>query len=113
LHGGIQLLDDLDQFGRRFVEVGNQPFQVLRRTIGHIELQSLDLRDKLRIVHRIGEGLCASHRRVPCAEALKRALGDRVTIVVSRDCSHAAVVEQPDAISDALTDCAKTLWPKN
>jgi hypothetical protein len=27
--------------------------------------------------------------------------------------AHAAVVEQPDAISDALIDHAKTLWPKN
>jgi pimeloyl-ACP methyl ester carboxylesterase len=44
------------------------------------------------------------------AEAFKRALGDRVTIKVIRNCSHAAVVEQPDAVSDALIDYAKALW---
>jgi pimeloyl-ACP methyl ester carboxylesterase len=47
------------------------------------------------------------------AQAFRRALGDRVTIVVIRDCSHAAVVEQPDAISDALIDYANALWPKS
>jgi pimeloyl-ACP methyl ester carboxylesterase len=44
------------------------------------------------------------------AKAFKRALGDRVTIKVIRNCSHAAVVEQPDAVSDALIDYAKALW---
>jgi pimeloyl-ACP methyl ester carboxylesterase len=44
------------------------------------------------------------------ADAFKRALGDRVTIMVIRDCSHAAVVEQPHAISDALIDYADALW---
>jgi pimeloyl-ACP methyl ester carboxylesterase len=47
------------------------------------------------------------------AEAFRRALGVRVTIRVIRNCSHAAVVEQPDAISDALIDYAETLWPKS
>jgi pimeloyl-ACP methyl ester carboxylesterase len=47
------------------------------------------------------------------AHELKRALGDRVTIVVIRDCSHAAVAEQPEAISEALIDYALTLWPKS
>jgi len=47
------------------------------------------------------------------AQAFQCALGDRVTIVVIRDCSHAAVAEQPDAISDALIDYADTLWPKS
>jgi pimeloyl-ACP methyl ester carboxylesterase len=47
------------------------------------------------------------------ARAFKAALGDRVTIMVIRDCSHAAVAEQPDAISDALIDFAVTLWPKS
>jgi pimeloyl-ACP methyl ester carboxylesterase len=47
------------------------------------------------------------------AREFKRALGDRVTIVVIRDCSHAAVAEQPDAISDALIDYANSLWPKS
>ena len=47
------------------------------------------------------------------ADEFKCALGDRVTIVVIRNCSHAAVAEQPDAISDALIDYAGTLWPKS
>jgi pimeloyl-ACP methyl ester carboxylesterase len=47
------------------------------------------------------------------ARAFKAALGDRVTIIVIRNCSHAAVAEQPDAISDALIDYANTLWPKS
>jgi pimeloyl-ACP methyl ester carboxylesterase len=47
------------------------------------------------------------------AHEFTRALGDRVTIVVIRDCSHAAVAEQPDAISDALIDYATALWPRS
>jgi pimeloyl-ACP methyl ester carboxylesterase len=47
------------------------------------------------------------------AKEFKRALGDRVTIVVVRNCSHAAVAEAPDAISDALIDYAVALWPKD
>ena len=47
------------------------------------------------------------------ADEFKCALGDRVTIVVIRNCSHAAVAEQPDAISDALIDYANRLWPKD
>jgi pimeloyl-ACP methyl ester carboxylesterase len=46
-------------------------------------------------------------------QVFKRSLGDRVTIIVIRDCSHAAVAEQPDAISDALIDYANSLWPKS
>jgi pimeloyl-ACP methyl ester carboxylesterase len=46
------------------------------------------------------------------AQAFRRALGDRVTIKVIRNCSHAAVVEQPDAISDALIAYADSLWPE-
>jgi pimeloyl-ACP methyl ester carboxylesterase len=45
------------------------------------------------------------------ADEFKRALGDRVTIVVIRNASHAAVAEAPDAISDALIDYARALWP--
>ena len=45
------------------------------------------------------------------AEIYKRALGDRVTVVIIRNCSHAAVAEQPGAISDALIGFARTLWP--
>ena len=47
------------------------------------------------------------------AHEFKHALGDRVTIVAIRDCSHAAVVEQPDAISGALIAYAAALWPKS
>jgi pimeloyl-ACP methyl ester carboxylesterase len=47
------------------------------------------------------------------AQEFKRLLGDRVTIMVIRDCSHAAVAEQPQAISDALIDYAIALWPKS
>jgi pimeloyl-ACP methyl ester carboxylesterase len=47
------------------------------------------------------------------AAEFKQALGDRVTIVVVRNCSHAAVAEAPDAISDALIDFARALWPKS
>ena len=46
------------------------------------------------------------------AQEFKRALGDRVAVMVIRNCSHAAVTEQPDAISDALIDYANALWPK-
>jgi pimeloyl-ACP methyl ester carboxylesterase len=47
------------------------------------------------------------------AQEFKRSLGDRVTVMVIRDCSHAAVAEQPQAISDALVDYAIALWPKS
>jgi hypothetical protein len=36
-----------------------------------------------------------------------------VTIKVIKSCSHAAMAEQPDAISDALIDYADKLWPKD
>jgi pimeloyl-ACP methyl ester carboxylesterase len=45
------------------------------------------------------------------ADEFQRALGDRVTIVVIRNASHAAVAEAPDAISDALIAYAGALWP--
>jgi pimeloyl-ACP methyl ester carboxylesterase len=51
--------------------------------------------------------------QVADAQAFKAALGDRVTIVVIRNCSHAAIAEAPDAISDALLEYADTLWPKS
>src|SRR5215467_7264985 len=44
------------------------------------------------------------------AHEFKRALGDRVTVTVIQNCSHAAIAEQPDAISDALIAYARTLW---
>jgi pimeloyl-ACP methyl ester carboxylesterase len=47
------------------------------------------------------------------AHEFKRALGDRVTVAVIANCSHAAVVEQPDAVSDALIAYARTLWPSS
>ena len=45
------------------------------------------------------------------AHEFKRALGERVTVIVIDNASHAAIEEQPEAISDALIDFAKRLWP--
>jgi pimeloyl-ACP methyl ester carboxylesterase len=45
------------------------------------------------------------------AHEFKRALGDRVTVIVIDNASHAAIAEQPEAISRALIDFAKRLWP--
>jgi pimeloyl-ACP methyl ester carboxylesterase len=45
------------------------------------------------------------------AHEFKRALGDRVTVIVIDNASHAAIEEQPEAISRALIDFAKGLWP--
>jgi pimeloyl-ACP methyl ester carboxylesterase len=45
------------------------------------------------------------------AQEFKRALGDRVTVVVIRNASHAVIAEQPEAVSDALIAYARTLWP--
>jgi pimeloyl-ACP methyl ester carboxylesterase len=47
------------------------------------------------------------------AHEFKRALGDRVTVIVIDNASHAAIEEQPEAISAALVDFAKRLWPQN
>jgi pimeloyl-ACP methyl ester carboxylesterase len=44
------------------------------------------------------------------AHEFKRALGDRVTVGVILNCSHAAIAEQPDAISDALVAYARRVW---
>jgi len=44
------------------------------------------------------------------AHEFKRALGDRVTVIVIDNASHAAIEEQPEVISAALIDFAKTLW---
>jgi pimeloyl-ACP methyl ester carboxylesterase len=46
------------------------------------------------------------------AHEFKRALGERVTVIVIDNASHAAIEEQPEAISAALIDFAKTLWPR-
>jgi pimeloyl-ACP methyl ester carboxylesterase len=45
------------------------------------------------------------------AQEFKRALGDRVTVVTIRNCSHAAIAEQPEAISAALIGYARGLLP--
>jgi pimeloyl-ACP methyl ester carboxylesterase len=47
------------------------------------------------------------------AHAFKRALGDRVTVVVIASASHAAVAEQPETISRAMIDFAQTLWRRS
>jgi pimeloyl-ACP methyl ester carboxylesterase len=44
------------------------------------------------------------------AHEFKRALGSRVTVRVIPNCSHAAIVEQPDVIGDALIAYARALW---
>jgi len=44
------------------------------------------------------------------AHEFKRALGERVTVTVISRCSHAAIAEQPEAISDALIGFARALW---
>ena len=45
------------------------------------------------------------------AEEYKKALGDRVTVVVIPNAAHAVIVEQPKAVSDALIAYARKLWP--
>jgi len=45
------------------------------------------------------------------AEEYRRALGDRVTVVVIPNSAHAVIVEQPDAVSNALINYAQSLWP--
>jgi pimeloyl-ACP methyl ester carboxylesterase len=46
------------------------------------------------------------------AHEFKRALGERVTVIVIDHASHAAIEEQPEAISRALIDFASVLWPR-
>ena len=46
------------------------------------------------------------------AEEYRRALGDRVTVVVIPNSAHAVIVEQPDAVSHALVAYARKLWPQ-
>jgi pimeloyl-ACP methyl ester carboxylesterase len=45
------------------------------------------------------------------AEEYRRALGSRVTVVVIPNSAHAVITEQPDAVSDALIEYARRLWP--
>jgi pimeloyl-ACP methyl ester carboxylesterase len=44
------------------------------------------------------------------AEEYKKALGDRVTVVVVPNAAHAVIVEQPKEVSDALVAYARKLW---
>jgi pimeloyl-ACP methyl ester carboxylesterase len=44
------------------------------------------------------------------AEEYKRALGDRVTVVVIPQASHAAIAEQPGFIAEELIKYARRLW---
>jgi pimeloyl-ACP methyl ester carboxylesterase len=46
------------------------------------------------------------------AEEYQRALGDRVSVVVIPNAAHAVIVENPDAVSDALIAYARKLWPQ-
>jgi len=48
--------------------------------------------------------------RVDEADEYKKALGDRVTVAVIPHSSHAVIVEQPAAVSDALIVYARKLW---
>jgi pimeloyl-ACP methyl ester carboxylesterase len=45
------------------------------------------------------------------AQEYRRTLGDRVTVVVIPQASHAAVAEQPGFIADELINYARSLWP--
>jgi pimeloyl-ACP methyl ester carboxylesterase len=44
------------------------------------------------------------------AQEYKKALGERVTVVVVPDAAHAVIVEQPKAVSSALIAYARRLW---
>src|SRR5215510_8452490 len=48
--------------------------------------------------------------RVDEADEYKKALGERVTVVVIPHSSHAVIVEQPAAVSNALIAYARELW---
>ena len=45
------------------------------------------------------------------ARAYRERFGNRVTVVVIEQASHAVIVEQPDAVSAALIGYARKLWP--
>lgn len=45
------------------------------------------------------------------AKAYKEQFGERVTVVVIEQASHAVIVEQPEAVSAALITYARKLWP--
>ena len=46
------------------------------------------------------------------AKTYKAKFADRVTVVVIEHASHAVIVEQPKAVSEALIDYARKLWPQ-
>lgn len=46
------------------------------------------------------------------AEEYRRALGERVTVVVVPNSAHAVIVEQPAAVSEALIAYAQKVWPQ-
>jgi pimeloyl-ACP methyl ester carboxylesterase len=46
------------------------------------------------------------------AQAFQRKLGDRVTIIVVPNSSHAAIAERPEFIAGALIAYARGLWPQ-
>jgi pimeloyl-ACP methyl ester carboxylesterase len=46
------------------------------------------------------------------AQAYQRQLGNRVTVVVIDKASHAVIAEQPEAVSAALIDYARKIWPQ-
>ena len=46
------------------------------------------------------------------ANIYKAKFADRVTVVVIKHASHAVIVEQPRAVSEALIDYARKLWPQ-
>ena len=46
------------------------------------------------------------------AKAYKAQFGDRVAVVVVENASHAVIVEQPEAVSAALIQYARKLWPQ-
>jgi pimeloyl-ACP methyl ester carboxylesterase len=49
--------------------------------------------------------------RIEDAQEYKRALGDRVTVVIIANASHAVVTEQPRAVATELIKYAHVLWP--
>jgi pimeloyl-ACP methyl ester carboxylesterase len=45
------------------------------------------------------------------AQAYRRRFGNRVTVTVIDNASHAVIAEQPEAVSAALIDYARKIWP--
>ena len=57
LHAGNKLLDGFDQLRRSVIELGDEPFQMFGRAIGHIQLDLRCLGDQARIAQGLGERL--------------------------------------------------------